>query len=175
MFDTSSHFYLVQIRKNKLSDSLASEEYIYKFFMKNNLCRVKYLVNFIVYPNQLIRIDFYPKINSDNKYRLLTNQFKFGTIGGTLLKIMNDFTYRTGINTFGMLCAQTLKEMQMEQNHNTKCLKVYKGVLSRTLDPTVYSIYENSTFSTIFVIPNIRLNDKKDIILYYGKIFEENH
>ena len=88
---------------------------------------------------------------------------------------MRDFTSRTGVNTFGMLSAQTLKEMQMKQNSNTKRLNVFKEVLSRKLDPALYSVYENSTFSTIFVIPNIRKSNKKDIILSYVKIFEKNH
>ena len=175
MFDTNSKYQLVQIRKKGISDEDVTSLYVYKFFINNDVCRVKYIVNFFVYPDELILIDFYPKINSDNKYRLLTNQFKFGRIGGTLLEIMRDFTSRTGVNTFGMLCAQTLKEMQMEQNSNTKRLKVYKEVLSRKLDPALYSVYENSTFSTIFVIPNIRKSNKEDIILSYVKVFEKNH
>ncbi len=67
--------------------------------MKNNVCQVKYIVNISLFKGSLLRIDFYPKIHSDNKYRMLTNQFKFGRLGGTLLNIMQDVINKTSCDT----------------------------------------------------------------------------
>jgi len=103
MFDSKTNFTYVHCQRRKLDNDFAIEKHIYKFFIQDQIGKMKYIVHLILFDNNLLKIDFYPKIASDQKYRLLTNQFKFGMIGGTVLDIMFDIQDRIGCDTFGLL------------------------------------------------------------------------
>lgn len=122
------------------------------------------------YENSLLIIDFYKKIKSRNRYRLLSNDFKFGHVGATILDIMKDIQTKTGKNTFGLIATDLLKENSAVK----KRYKVYIEILRRKVSRnyTVFGIEENSF---IFVVPKERTPDKEKIFLNYGKIFEETN
>jgi len=180
MFNSSVTFEYVYTQKRKLKAKSAIKELHYKFFVTKkldcgNAFMIKYIVNISVYANELLRVDFYPKIKSDKKFMMLTEQFKFGVIGGTVFEIMKNAIYRTGCNTFGLLWAETLEEStQKKLKSGTKRFNVYKGILSLKMDPDKFEVRIDEENSLIFIIPNTRINQKNDIILNYGKIFKEN-
>jgi hypothetical protein len=95
---------------------------------------------------------------------------KQGQIGGTLFKIIYDVITKTGYNTFSVLGAERLNESP--SIGGTKRFKVYKAAFSRKIDKTDYQILEDANNSIIFVIPKARINQKNQIILDYGKIYE---
>lgn len=181
MFDSITNFTYVHCQQKKLDHVLAIEKHIYKFFIQDQNGKMKYIVHITLFKNDLLRIDFYPKIASDQRYRLLTNQFKFGIIGGTVLDIMLDIQKRIDCDTFGLLGAETIsEELDFKRGHRklnepTRRFKVYKEILSRKLDPKKYTVFANSENSIIFVIPNSRISQKETIILEYGKIFEQSY
>ena len=181
MFDSKTNFTYVHCQRKKLDHPLAIEKHIYKFFIQDYRGKMKYIVHIFLFENDLLRIDFYPKIASDQKYRLLTNQFKFGMIGGTVLDIMLDIQNKINCNTFGIIGAETISEEldfkrgNRKLNEPTRRFIVYKDILSRKLDPKKYTVFANSENSTIFVIPNNRISQKETIILEYGKIFEQSY
>lgn len=89
MFESSSivHYRFVQRNRNKTSEESFLNEYIYCFLVKNKYGCSKYVVKIKDYDNSLLTIDFYKKIKSNNRYRLLSNDFKFGHVGATNNKV----------------------------------------------------------------------------------------
>ncbi len=172
MFDTILSYQFVQCDTQKLKYPLAIECYVYKFFVSNPNGKIKYLVNVFKFPNDLLKVDFYPKVKSDNKYRIVINMFKFGPLGATILDIMRDIQVRSQCNTFGILCADKLEEEELLTGN--KRYNVYKKVFARKLDLDTNEIYADPVRNLIFIIPNSRLNDKNDIILQYVTIFTQD-
>lgn len=172
MFDSSIPFTYCHYSKNRTKSHLHLEEHVYKFFLKTNKSKTKFIVNIKTYPNELLIINYYPKVNSKNKFRILLNLFKQGQIGGTLFNIISDVVTKTGINTFSVQGAENINESPSKEG--TKRFKVYKNAFSRKIDMTKYQIFEDSENSIIFVIPINRFNQRHQIILDYGKIYQNS-
>lgn len=92
MFEPSSiiSYRFVQRNQNKSKIESYNYEYIYCFLIKTNYSLSKYVVNIKQYDNELMTVDFYKKVRSDNRYKILSNEFKFGRVGATILDIMRD-------------------------------------------------------------------------------------
>lgn len=146
------------------------KEHIYVFLLRSVHNRSKYVVTIKEYPNGLLTIDFYRKVSTPKKYRVLSNEFKFGHLGATILDIMRDIQERTKVNTFGILASNLLSE---DKNENNKRFRVYVEVLRRKVDSDKYQVLGSDTFSTIFVIPLERKEEVKEIVISYGNIFKE--
>jgi len=111
VFDKSLAFSLAQVRKNKFRTSETySREFIYKFYRHNHRCCIKYVVSIKEYHNEFLTLDYYPKINltpkqnsldniQDLRYRMMTKQNAFESIGGTILDIMLDIQKITSLDT----------------------------------------------------------------------------
>ena len=63
-----------------------------------------------VYKTGLLTVEFYRKVKSDKRYKLLSNDFKFGRVGVTILDIMREVQTKTGQNTYGLVAATLLEE-----------------------------------------------------------------
>ena len=172
MFDSSFPFTYCHFRKNKSKSNLHLEEHVFKFFVKTTKGKTKFIVNIKTYPNQLLIINYYPKLKSENRFRILLNLFKQGQIGGTLLKILEQALTITGYNTFSILGAENINERTTIKG--SKRFRVYKQALSRTIDDTKYKIFEDSNNSIIFVIPVTRIGQKDQKILDYGEIYQNS-
>lgn len=183
MFDSNLNFKLVQIRPNKfVGYESFNRELIYKFYAHNHRCCIKYIVSVKEYPNKLLTIDYYPKINltpkinsvdtiQDLRYRMLTKQNSFGTIGGTILDIMVDVKHKIESDTWGFLSANLIQEIS---NENNKRYKTYKEILRRSFKSN-YSVFGNRKNSAIFVLPLERENERIKIVENYEKIFAETN
>lgn len=183
MFDQSLRYRLVQIRKNKyMNHETFSREHIYKFFRHNHRCCIKYIVSVKEYQSELLTLDYYPKVNltpknnsvdniQDLRYRMLTRQNAFGIIGGTILDIMQEVQFTTGLHTWGFLSANLPTEVT---NVNNKRYKVYKEVLSRTFR-TKHGVFGNRDNSAIFVIPIDKVPERERIIKDHEYIFSETN
>lgn len=183
MFDQSLNYKLVQIRKNRynIKESF-TRELIYKFHPHNDRCCIKYIVSIKEYKNELLTLDYYPKINltpkanslddiQDLRYRMLTKQNSFGVIGGTILDIMHETEIISGINVWGFLAASLITETI---NENNKRYNVYKEVLSRTFRIR-HRVFGNRDNSAIFVIPTNKTDEHARIIEDYEYIFSETN
>lgn len=122
--------------------------------------------------NALLTVDFYKKVKSENRYKLLSNDFKFGRVGATILDIMRDVQFKTGIHTFGILASSMIGETS---NTSNKRYKVYINILTRKVNTGKYKVFGTPENSFIFVIPVERLGNTKQIFLEYGKIFNETN
>ena len=183
MFDQTLKYTLVQIRKNKsFTRETFIQEYIYKFYRHNSRACIKYIVSIKTYNEGLMTLDYYPKINltpkqksldniQDLRYRLLTKQYSFGIIGGTILEIMQSAQTNTNCNTWGFLAANLPEETT---NANNRRYQVYKEILSRTFVQH-YQVLGNKENSAIFVIPKLKLDQSERIIEQYEQIFSETN
>ncbi|PTB95892.1 hypothetical protein C9994_09780 [Marivirga lumbricoides] len=174
MFEPSSiiSFRFVQRNTNKSHVESYNFEYIYCFLLKTEFGCSKYIVTIKKYPNALLTIDFYRKIKSNEKYKVLSNDFKFGRVGATILDIMRDVQTKTDDNTFGILASSMLEE---NNNKSNKRFKVYIQILTRKVDSERYKVFGTNENSFIFVIPIERTNKKKKIFLEYETIFKETN
>lgn len=183
MFDQSLSYQLIQIRKNRypLQESFL-REFIYRFYCHNSRSCIKYVVSVKTYPEGLMTLDYYPKIDltpkqnsvdsiQDLRYRMMTRQNSFGQIGGTILDIMVEMESRTTTNTWGFLAANLITETT---NENNKRYQVYKEILRRTFI-NHFQVLGNKENSAIFVIPISRIADTEQIIGYYEQIFAETN
>lgn len=159
-----------QSNKNLNRKETYLKEHIYVFFLRSEYNRSKYVVTIKEYANGLLTIDFYRKVSTSNKFRILSNEFKFGHLGATILDIMRDIQERSKVNTFGILASNLLSE---DKNENNKRFRVYVEVLRRKIDADKYQVLGSDTFSTIFVIPLGRKKEEKEIVISYGNIFKE--
>lgn len=124
------------------------------------------------YPGHLLTLDFYRKIKSHNRYKLLSSDFKFGYVGATVLDIMKDVQTKSGANTFGMIAASLLEE---GANSANKRYIVYTNILRRKVDATKYKVFGAERNSIIFVVPIERVKDRDSIFSSYEKIFSETN
>jgi len=183
MFDSSLGFQLIQIRRNKynIHESFI-KELIYKFYSHNSRCCIKYIVSVKEYPNRLLTLDYYPKIKltpkinsadsiQDLRYRTLTKQNAFSSIGGTILDIMVDVRQRFNIDTWGFVAANLLYETN---NENNKRYQISKEILRRSFKER-YTVFGNRRNSVIFVIPVEREKEHIKIVKSYEKIFAETN
>jgi len=183
MFDQSLPFAMVQKRRNKFRTAETyQQELIYKFHCYNRRCGIKYIVSIKQYKDEFLTLDYYPKINltpkkhsldniQDLRYRMLTKQNSFGSIGATILDIMIDVEQMTSIKNWGFLAANLPDE---SSNENNKRYQVYKEVLSRTFYRR-YAVFGNKENSAIFVIDKRREQEKQRIIEEYEQIFSETN
>lgn len=172
MFEPSSiiPYRFVQRNTNRTKSESYKYEYIYCFLLKTEFSCSKYVVKLKQYSYKLLTVDFYRKIKSNKKYKVLSNDFKFGRVGATILDIMRDVQTKTGDNTFGILASSLLEE---NSNRSNKRYKVYTQILTRKVDATKYKVFGTDENSFIFVIPIERVDKKKHIFLEYENIFEE--
>ncbi len=183
MFDSNLSYELVQIRRNKfyIQESF-HREFIFKFFRHNEKSFIKYIVSIKHYDNDLVTLDYYPKMNftpkrnsldniQDLRYRMLTKQNSFGIIGGTIMEIMLDIKRYYGLNTWGFLAANLMHE---KSNENNKRYQVYKEVLRRSFQND-YVVFGNRKNSAIFVLPSDRVKEQKVIVKRYESIFAETN
>lgn len=151
-------------------------EDIYKFFAASPSSRRKYLVEIRRYPGSLYTADFYAKTpGSPDRYRLRTNQFVLGAIGGTVLDIMARVLREDPAACFGFIAAALPHE---HEEANTKRFRVYRAMLERTVRPTTYKLLTDEQRSRIFVLPAAKAADltwRDAVILEYERIFAENY
>lgn len=183
MFNSSLKYVLVQVKKNKhINRESFFEEYIYKFYRHNQRCCIKYIASVKTYPNGLLTLDYYPKINltpklgtnnnmQDLRYRMMTRQNSFGIIGGTILDIMIDVQKRSRYSIWGFLAASLPNE---QSNENNRRYQVYIKILSRTFIHK-FVVFGNRRNSIIFVMPKNKVTDKEEIIKHYEHIFSETN
>ncbi|MEM9327208.1 MAG: hypothetical protein AAGA85_16185 [Bacteroidota bacterium] len=140
--------------------------------MKTKVRCSKYVVKIKAYPGDLLTVDFYRKVKSHRKYRLLSGDFKFGRIGATVLDIMREVQSETGSNTYGLVAAALLSEGDERTN---KRYNVYVRILQRKVDSSRYRVFGVDVNSFIFVIPTEQEEERERIFLRYGKIFAETN
>ena len=71
MFDEALKFRLVQIKKNKGKQGSYLRQYIYVFHCKDKLGCVKSVAIVKQYEDDLLTIEFYPKVHALEKYKIL--------------------------------------------------------------------------------------------------------
>lgn len=174
MFDTTSiiKYRFVQRNSNKTNVESFLNEYIYCFLLKTQYRCSKYIVKVKEYKTGLLTVEFYRKVKSDKRYKLLSNDFKFGRVGVTILDIMREVQTKTGHNTYGLVAATLLEEASDDSN---KRFNVYVEILRRKVDSGKYKVFGTRENSFIFVVPISRIEEKENIFLDYGKIFEETN
>lgn len=186
MFDSQLRFSFVQKNRGKQGE-LHCNCLIYKFFVKSQRTRDrrKYIVEVKDYGSSLYTIDFYAKLstrNHPNKYRLKTNQFTFGQVAATLLRIISSLITQVDERAcFGIL-ATTLPEEKSDKS--TKRFVAYSRILRRIAKPSDaepepnpfenVSILTIAERSAIFVLSEPRNDhEKQDVIEKYLEIFRE--
>ena len=186
MFDSQLCYYFVQ-KNGSGEKELHYNCLIYKFFVRSQRTgdRRKYIVEVKDYGASLYTIDFYARLstrNHLNKYRLKTNQFTFGQVAATLLRIMSSII--TQIDTracFGILAATLPEE---DSDESTKRFTTYGRILRRVAKPADVGLepnpFENVSIltiaarSAIFVLSEPRNDhEKQDVIEKYLEIFRE--
>lgn len=110
MFDDALKFCLAQIKKNKTNEESYIRQHVYVFYCKDTLGCVKYITTVKEYKDDLLTIEFYPKVHALKKYRILTFQYRFPSVGATVLKIMRGVQEQIGICSFGILAASLIDE-----------------------------------------------------------------
>ncbi len=115
MFNTVLPYRLVQRNRNRTQgrESWLYED-IYRFFMHSPSSRRKYLVEVHAYADHLYTVDFYAKVHDPNRYRLRTNQFAAGKLGGTVLAIIAGIIRADPQARFGFIAAAMLHETSDE-------------------------------------------------------------
>lgn len=186
MFDSQLCYHFVQNNRGRTED-LHRSCLVYKFFVKSQRTgdRKKYIVEIKNYGSSLYTIDFYAKLSTRNhpaKYRLATNQFTFGQVAATLLRIMSSFITQTDARAcFGILAA-TLPEEKSDES--TKRFITYSRILRRVAKPSAVeqepnlfanvSILTIAARSAIFVLSEPRNDhEKQAVIEKYLEIFRE--
>lgn len=186
MFDSQLRYYFVQKNKGREAE-LHRSCLIYKFFVKSQKTgdRRKYIVEVKNYGSSLYTIDFYAKLSTRNhpdKYRLTTNQFTFGQVAATLLRIMSSVITQTDARAcFGILAATLPGE---KSDYSTKRFVTYSRILRRIAKPSDTELEPNpfanvsiltiTERSTIFVLSEPRNDhEKQDVIEKYLEIFRE--
>lgn len=170
MFDSPVPFRLVQIQKNKHSNESFVKQFIYTFIIKDKYRSIKYVVCVKEYAGNLLTIDFYPKINATDKYKVLTHQFRYGSIGATIFKIMADIQERIGLSCFGILSASMINE---SDNLGNKRYSAYIKILQRKMNADNFLVAGVRKNSYIFITPiNYSVNNNV-IYLQYDEIFKE--
>lgn len=172
MFDSPINYRLAQKRSNKSKTESFIHEYIYVFHVKNEKAGFKYIGKIKEYANNILTIEFYPKIQVDDKYKLLTNQFKFGYIAATVLNLMAEIQKNIGVSCFGILSASLINE---KDNIYNKRYSIYIEILRRKVNEMIYSVMGVEENSYIFILPNDRVFEIENIILQYEKIFKETN
>ena len=172
MFDSPLPIRLAHIANNKSDNESFIRQFIYVFFIKDNMRKVKYIACVKQYDNQLLTIEFYAKIHAKDKYKILTNQFKFGHIGSTILRIMNEIQVKIGISCFGILSASLLNELD---NLSNKRYRVYVNILQRKIDPDKFLVTGVPENSYIFIMPFNLASNSEQIYLQYETIFKETN
>lgn len=130
----------------------------------------KYIVEVKEYEGKLFTIDYYAKTENPYKYRIKTNQFVGGKIGGTVLAIMAEVISTYDVNAFGIAAAPLIDE---DDDAFTKRFSTYSKVLKRKIDERKFTIFVIGERSHIFVIRNDVKEDRELIIDAYGQIFIE--
>ena len=174
MFNTVLPYRLVQRNRNK---TLGRESWqfldIYKFFMHSPSSRRKYLVEVHAYGNHLYTVDFYAKTHDVNRYRLRTNQYAAGKLGGTVLAIMAEVLRQDPAACFGFIAAAMLNETS---DVATKRFRLYKRMLELKTNPRRHQIITKPAESSMFVLPIAVAENqllKQKIIARYESIFSE--
>lgn len=155
-------------------------EDIFKFFVASPSSRRKYLVEIRCYPDHLHTADFYAKTpGSPDRYRLRTNQFSMGPIGGTVLDILARVLRANPAACFGFLAAALVDETE---DRMTKRFRVYTRMLQSRInaaEPNVFRdvrlIVDEAT-SAIFVLPQhlaVNPDEIARIVARYQEIFRE--
>lgn len=172
--ESSLPYELVQIDGNKNRIESFIQKYIYKFFVVDRLRnRLKYIAIVKTYPDSMHTIEYYPKVRSNSKYRMLTNQFKFGPIGVTILNIIGEHIETNEQASFGAIASSLLTETT---NFNNRRLQLYKEILDRKIRKRKYNIFVQEENSHIFVIPSaIDTVEQDKLKEAYGKILAETN
>ena len=155
-------------------------EDIYKFFVASPSSRRKYLVEIRRYPASLYTADFYAKTpGSPDRYRLRTNQFVLGAIGGTVLDILARVLRDDPAACFGFLAAALPEETS---DRMTKRFRVYSRMLQRRValpEPNDFArvrLLADEASSAIFVVPSHLFHQPDElarIVTRYQEIFRE--
>ena len=174
MFNTILPYCFVQRNRNR-TEGRASWLYedIYKFFIHSPSSRRKYLVEVHAYADHLYTVDFYAKVHNVNRYRLRTNQYAAGKMGGTVLDIIAGIIRQDPQARFGFIAAAMLYETSDE---STKRFRLYTRMLELKIDPTRYRVEAFKNSSTIFVLPTALTNQPaalQHLIHRYDSIFRE--
>ncbi len=146
---------------------------ICKFFMASASSRRKYLVEVHAYADHLYTVDFYAKVDHADRYRLRTNQFGAGRLGGTVLAIMAEVVRQDPQARFGFLAAAMLDETS---DSRTKRFKLYTRMMEQKLNPARQRLVAKPETSGIFVLPAAVTDSTEEeaIIARYEIFFAES-
>lgn len=174
MFNTVLPYRFVQRNRN-YTQGRASWLYedIYKLFVHSPNSRRKYLVEVHCYADHLYTVDFYAKVHDINRYRLQTNQFAAGKLGGTVLAIMAGILRQDPQARFGFVAAAMLNETS---DANTKRFRLYTRMLELKINPMRQEVISRIETSSIFVIQKSlmqQLGVVRRILDRYEEIFRE--
>ncbi len=147
MFDTHYEFRYINYRKAKPTDYFIKEHKLI-FSSKSNQ---KYIVNVEEYKLHTYVIKFHLKSHSDsdNKYKLLTNQYDAVKILSTCVNIMLYFYKKDNLASFGFIGANLLDEDEA----NTKRFQVYKRIMENLFSPLYFHHY-NIPEKSIYLLLN---------------------
>lgn len=146
---------------------------IYKFFMASPNSRRKYLVEIHAYADHLYTADFYAKVNNVHRYRLRTNQFAAGKLGGTVLAILAEVIRADPRACFGFIAAAMLDEAS---DVATKRFRMYTRMLELIVNSSRHTVVSVERNSSIFVLPaDIAVQPEvvDSILARYERIFAE--
>ncbi len=173
MFDAVLPYRFVQRNRNPGGRETWLYEDIYKFFIHSPSSRRKYLVEVHAYPDHLYTVDFYAKVHDVNRYRLRTNQYAMGKLGGTMLDILARIVRADPQARFGFLAAAMLHETS---DVATKRFRIYVNMFRLNLNPLQHALVIRRATSSIFVLPVEEAEDlvlQQSIIERYERIFAE--
>lgn len=106
-------------------------------------------------------IEFYPKVQAKNKYKMLTYQYRFPSVASTVLAIMRTIQEEIGVSCFGLLAASLIDETDNDAN---KRYLTYVNILTSKSDKEVYKVLGVPENSYIFIIPIFDLVKKETIM-----------
>ncbi len=170
MFDQPNEYSFVQRERGIPNIDPYVCQYVYKFFVRSETSRFKYIVVIKDHENDLYSIDYYFKTKSPRKYRIASNQYKAHKVIGTALRIMTDFRLQRGESAiFGMIAAEGIEEL--EPFDQEKRFRVYKNLFARTINPNLNKVMIVPEIRAIFIYPKQRENEREEIIKRYESVF----
>jgi hypothetical protein len=187
MFNSEIEYTFIQTDRGGDTDLHISCS-LYKFFVRSQrtLDVRKYIVEVKYYGESLYTIDYYAKLSTrkhPNKYKLKTNQYTFGQVGSTMLRIMASIINVVDSRAcFGILAATLIEEGL--NNESNKRFHAYSRTLSRVAERKEVTEELNpfknvamlaiEEISSIFVITEPRTDDEKQhVVDRYQEIFRD--
>lgn len=179
MFDKPLAFKFVQRNRNKSGLNGYEFEYIYKFFVRNQHCRRKIIVEIRQYEENLFTVDFYATLASkerevrnlnSSKYRYRTNVGNGHRIASTIFSILFEIRQKFPDMSFGFQAATMLDEDSDDANRR---FGLYQKIMSFVTGApnSIWTAFVYERNSYIFVIQSRHRERLPEILKGYGRIF----